>query len=235
MSNLRKMFRWGSLGVLGSLAFLLTSCDLNDDDNNVQPIPVSYVSIYNAVPNAPDLDLTVDSRLVNSRPFEFGDNTYYLNFYTGGRKFQISPYGANNVVVDTTLTLVDGNAYSVFFVDEFNKAKILVTNDSAALSNPEKVKVRLINLSPDASPVTLKVKDDTIALTEGQAFKKASGFVELDPKTYSFEITSAGGEQPIVIPNVELEAGEVRTIVVRGYRTPPAGNTNVISAEIIRN
>lgn len=231
MSNLRKIFRWGTFG---GLALLLMRCDL-DDDSNVQPIPISYVSIYNAIPDAPDLDLTVDNRLVNPRAFEFGDNTYYQNFYTGTRKFEVTPYGADNVVADTTITLVDGNIYSIFMVDEFSKAQILVTNDSAALSEEGKVKVRLINLSPDASPVALKVKDDANTLIQNQAFKNASGFVELNPETYDFEIISSGGEEAILVPGVDLQSGAARTIVVRGYRHPPAGNTNVISAEVVIN
>ena len=234
MSNLRKILQWGTFGVLGSLTLLLTSCDLDDDDN-VQPVPVSYVSIYNAIPDAPELDVTVDNHLINPRAFDFGDNTYYQYFYTGTREFQITPYGANNVVADTTLTLVDQNLYSLFMVDVLSKAQLLITNDSAAISEEGKVKVRLINLSPDASPVSLKVKDDSNALTQNQAFKNVSGFVELDPNTYDFEIISAGGEQPILVPDVDLQSGAVRTIVVRGYRNPPAGNTNVIGAEVVIN
>ena len=234
MSNLRKIVRWGTLGALALTAILFTSCDM-DDDNNVQPIPLSYVSIYNAIPDSPELDVTVDSRLINPRAFRFGDNTYYQNFYTGERKFEISPYGANNVIADTTISLVEGNAYSIFMANEYSNAKLLVTNDSAAFSEQGKAKVRLINLSPDASPVSLKLNDGTNILIENQAFMNASLFVELDPNNYDFEIISSDGEEPILIPDIDLQSGAVHTIVVRGFRSPPAGNTNVISAEVVRN
>ena len=62
-----------------ALAALLCGCSL-DDNNNVQNVPVSYVSIYNGIPDAPELDLTVDSRLVAPRGLRIGDNTYYQNF-----------------------------------------------------------------------------------------------------------------------------------------------------------
>lgn len=234
MSDLRKILRWATFGVLASLTMVLTGCDLNDNNNNPS-VPVSYVSIYNAIPDAPELDVSVDNRVINPRAFDFGDNAYYQNFYTGERNFQITPYGANNVVADTTLTLVDGNAYSIFMADEYSKAKILVTDDSAARSEQGIVKVRLINLSPDALPVSLKAKDDENILIGAQSFKSASAFVELDPKSYDFEIISSGGEQPVVVPGIDLQSGAVRTIVVRGYRNPPAGNTNAISAEVVRN
>jgi Domain of unknown function (DUF4397) len=234
MSNLRKIVRRGMLCALALTAVLLSSCDV-DDDNNVQPIPVSYVSIYNAIPDSPELDVTVDSRLVNPRAFRFGDNTYYQNFYTGERKFEISPYGANNVIADTTISLVEGNAYSIFMANEYSNAQILVTNDSAAFSEEGKAKVRLINLPPDAAPVSLKLKDETTILVQDQAFSSASSFIELDPNNYNFEIISSDGEEPILIPDIDLQSGAVRTIVVRGFRNPPAGNTNVISAEVVVN
>lgn len=234
MLNYRPYFRWGALGVLISCTMLLAGCDF-DDDSNAQPIPVSDVAIYNAIPDAPELDVTVDNRLIVPRAYRFGDNTYYRNFYTGARKFQITPYGANNVVIDTTLTLVNQNAYSVFMIDEYSQARLLVTNDSAAVSEEGIAKVRLINLAPDAAPVLLRKKDDGSALIDSQPFTGASAFVSIDPGVYDFEIVSQGGESPLVVPDVDLRSGSVRTIVVRGYRTPPAGNTNVISAEVVTN
>ena len=234
MSNLPKVLRWSVLAMTASLTLLFASCDV-DNDNDVQPIPVSYVSLYNAIPDAPELDLAVDNRVVSPRAFEFGDNVYYQNFYTGTRTFQLSPFGADNVVADTTITLVDQNAYSVFFVDQLANAQLLVTNDSAAISKEGKAKVRLINLSPDASPVSLKVKDEVNTLTQNQAFKTYSGFIELDPGTYDFEVNSSTGEAPMTVPDLDLASGAVRTIVVRGYRNPPSGNTNAISVQVVRN
>ena len=130
---------------------------------------------------------------------------------------------------------MDGNAYSLFMVDEFSKAKILVTNDSLAIGEEGKVKVRLINLSPDASPVSLGVKEGTGAIVERQAFKSGSQFVSIDPGKYDFEIISSGTEAPLVVPDLDLQSGAVRTIVLRGYRNPPAGNTNVVSAQVLIN
>ena len=145
MSNFRKTLRLGTFAVLASLMILLSSCDLDDDNNDVQPVPLSYVSIYNAIPNAPDLDISVDNRLISPRALEFGDNTYYQNSIVV-LAIEITPYGASNVVADTTPTLVDGNIYSVFMVDEFDKAQILVTM-TAQLYEEGKGKIRLIIFS----------------------------------------------------------------------------------------
>jgi hypothetical protein len=234
MFKFRNLFHRSALAIAGASILVLSSCDFKDDDN-VQPTPLAYVSIYNAIPDAPELDVTVDNQLINPRAFRFGDNTYYQNFYPGQRKFEVSPYGADNIVADTTLTLAVGNAYSIFMADEYEKAHILVTNDSAAIGEEGKSKLRLINLSPDASPVSLNRKDNATVIIQNQAFKGVSSFVALEPGSYGFEIVSSAGEQPVSISDLDLRSGGVYTIVVRGYRNPPAGNTHVLSAEVVRN
>lgn len=235
------MMMWKKLsaGIAGAIAcgslVLMTGCNLHND-NSFQRIPTSYVLLYNASPDAPDLNIRVDGKPVGYHRFEYGDNTGYLPFYTGDRNLKIGPYGADNVVVDTVVELVDNRAYSIFVVDEFNKASLLVLRDSASLPDAGKAKIRFVNLSPDAGGVRLKVKDAAGQLVETKFFKEASGFVEVDAKNYDFEVTSeANSTINLQIPSVNLGQGWVYTILVRGYQTPPSGNNNVLSAQVISN
>jgi hypothetical protein len=233
---MKKMFRAGMAVTLAcaSLVFI-SGCD-PDRDENIQPSPVSYVSIYNASPNAPDLDIAVDDRHLNTYPFEYSDHTGYLRFYTGDRNLKLGPYGASNIVVDTTVTLEDERAYSIFIVDNFTNASLLVLNDNSEAPASGKAKVRFVNLSPDGEAVQLKAQGESTSLTEGEAFKEATDFFEVDAKTYDFEVIDASnGDAKLQIPGVELQEGWFYTILVRGYTTPPAGNTNVLSADVLVN
>jgi hypothetical protein len=56
----------------------------------------------------------------------------------------------------------------------------------------------------------------------------------VDAKTYDLEITSAGNAKVLELPDIEFHEGAVYTVVVRGYSTPPSGNNNVLSAEVVR-
>lgn len=229
-----RMFRVVAIVMAVCSAFVFASCDVGNDD--VKPMPVAYVTLYNASPNSPDLDIVVDERQINAYPFEYADNTGYLPFYTGSRDIEFSPYNANNVVADTTVTLLDQHAYSMFVVDQYEHAEILILEDTSAAAPAEgKAMIRVVNLSPDAAPVALHEKDETSALTANLSFKDASEFFEVDGKTYDFEIVSSGSESTLNLNDINLAPGTYHTIVVRGYRTPPSGNTNVISAEVIRN
>lgn len=230
------MFRMGIVG-LATMPLLLTSCLDDDTANNIQDIPVSYVALYNASPNAPGLTVTADSRAVNNQPLTYADNTGYLRFFTGKRTLAFGPFGANNIVLDTVVTLVDNRTYSLFVVNNFEHPEVLILADtSAAAPAAGKAMIRFANLSPDASPLALKVKDAEGNLTDGKAFKNATPFAEIDAKTYNFQTTSTEGNTPSLdLPNVALTEGRYYTILVRGYKTPPAGNTNVLSAEVIRH
>jgi len=233
---MKKLIRAGMalLWACASLVFII-GCD-PDGDENVQPSPVSYVSLYNASPNAPELDIVVDDRQINTYPFEYSDHTGYLTFYTGDRNLKFGPFGASNIVVDTTVTLEDEKTYSIFVVDEFTNASLLILNDNSEAPASGKAKVRFINLSPDGEAVLLRVKGESTSLTEEESFKEATDFFEVDAKTFDFEVISASNsEAKLQIPSVELQEGWFYTILVRGYTTPPAGNTNLLSADVLVN
>jgi len=233
----KKMFYAGMGLVSACASLILVGCDLNDADTAQPAIPVSFVSLYNASPDAPALDIEVDNRQINSYPFGYADYTGYLQFYTGNREIRFTPHGANNVVADTTVTLVDSQAYSIFVADEYQKASIVTLADSAANAPASgKAMVRVINLSPDLAPASLKEKNAAINIATNLAFKKASGFAEVDAKSYSFQITTAEASEPVLsLDDITLREGGFYTVVVRGYHTPASGDTRVLSAEVVTN
>lgn len=233
--NSKQLFRVGMACVIVCASLVLASCDLDNDTDGIQPVPVAYVSLYNASPNAPALDVVVDNRQITTYPFEYADRTAYLRFYTGTRNIKVTPRGASNVAVDTTVTLKADKAYSLFVADEYDKASLLVFMDSVAASSAGKAFVRVINLSPDAPAVSLGEKGASGVMAANVGFKQGSAFTQVNAKTYDLEIAPAGNTNAALeLPDIEFREGAVYTVVVRGYSTPPSGNNNVLSAEVIR-
>jgi len=221
------------LPIVGGI-FLLTAAGCDLDNNDPAPLPpVAYVSLYQASPNSPDLNIILDDKVI-ANGFEYTDHTGYLRFVTGNRTLEFGPSGADNVVLDTTMKFEEGRAYSIFVVDEYQKADVLILDDDTETPTAGKAKVRFLNLSPDAAEVNLAEADSADAMFTGQAFREGSAFMEVDARKYNFVIKSASGDDVILsLPNAILLDGFSYTVLVRGYQTPPGGSQSVLSAELV--
>lgn len=230
---LRFILRFRPLLLSIALVVLLTSC-MDDDDNFVsEPVEVAYVSIYHAAPDAPELDIIVDGRVINNNPFEYSSYSGYLNFFTGNREIKFNVVNANNSIIDTTFNFEDGKAYSLFAVNTLPDVEALLVVDSAASPATGNAMVRFVNLSPDAAAFDVTT-DGTTPLFESRSFKQATQFREIDANIYTFTIKKAGASDTVVsAADVEIIPGRYYTIITRGFVNPPAGNANVLSVEVL--
>lgn len=227
------------VGVFCFLALGLTSCNKDDDTDVVEPADISYVSLYHFSPNAPAIDIFFDNRRVNYNPLRYSNFTSYLNFYSGERNMRVRPANASNVIIDTTLTLMQGQAYSLIYVNPLTSIRALLVKDSLVALAAGQAAVRFIHLSPDAPAVdVIRFAENETArpLFGNQAYLQASPFVLVESGVQSFEINTAGGVAPVLsVPDVNLLSGGVYTIIARGFATPPPGNNNTLSVQIIMN
>jgi len=223
----------GAYFFIAGLLLLLAGC-LEDDYENVQPVPVGYVSIYHASPDAPKLDISVDDRKINTVPFSYSDFSGYLNFYTGNRELKFTPEGAVNALIDTVLNVENGYAYSVFVVDQLPDLKTLIVRDSSQAPQANRAMVRFVQLSPDAPHMDFSVTGHNgSTLFQDVKFMQATAYKEVDATTTSFEVKNSNGDVILSASGVSLRPGQFYTIVSRGFANPPAGNTNVLSLEVL--
>lgn len=231
LTNLKnKLLRTGWL-LLTPL--LLISC--NDDDDSSEPIEVAYVSLYQASPDTPALDIMVDGRQINFYPFDYTDYTGYLRFYTGDRKLSFSPVNANNVIADTVITFESNSAYSVFTADDYADLKVLVLEDESDSPSDGNAMIRFINLSPDALHLDLLNEGDEL-LFDDQEFMETASFEEITADNHDLMVNfSDDDSRALQVPDITFYDGLFYTVLVRGYETPPAGNDHVLSAQILVN
>lgn len=218
-----------------ALLVFLASC-MDDDDGMVnEPVEVAYVSIYNAAPDAPDLDIVVDGRVINRNPFDYTSYSGYLNFFTGTREIKFRAANANNALVDTTFSLENGKAYSLFAVNTLPDVEALLVVDTAAAPASGKAMVRFVNLSPDAPAFDLAATQGvTSAEFADKGFKEATAYTEIGADTYTFEVKNTGSSDVVVAAkDVEILPGRYYTIITRGFVNPLAGNNNVLSVEVL--
>lgn len=233
-SVVRFSLRFRALFFSIALLVLLTSC-MNDDGEFVnRPVEVAYVSVYHAAPDAPELDIVVDGRVINKNPFDYTSYSGYLNFFTGTRGIRFNSLNANNALVDTTFNFENGKAYSLFAINRITDIEALLVVDSAAAPAPGKAMIRFVNLSPDAPAFEISVPGETNALFNATTFKEASQYIEVDASNYKFEVKNAGTSDVILsAEDVEILPGRYYSILTRGFVNPPPGNSNVLSVEVL--
>ena len=94
--------------------------------------------------------------------------------------------------------------------------------------------VRFVHLSPDAPALDLTFIASADTLFTAQPFRQASDFKEIAADTYTVSLSDAtGGDLELSSSNVEILPGKFYTIIVRGFATPPQGNTNILSMEVL--
>ena len=220
-------------GVL-ALSTLMTAC-LEDHSEAVLP-NLALVSFYHCAPNVHDLDIIVDGQTkVNNAPVKYGDYSDYLAFYTGQRDFEFVKDNHNDVLVDTTLTLLANKTYSVFLANPLDSVQAVVLLDSAKTPDEGKAMIRFVHLSPDSPVLDIFIGTEK-AFTELN-YKTGTYFREMNAgkKTLQFKTNNGTNDILLTVPNVELKAGEYYTVVLQGFAVPPSGNTNGLETEIINN
>lgn len=223
------LFAWGIL------TLTLTGC-LDKDKDTAEPAKVAFVSFYHGSPDAPDLDILINSQRLNVLPFKYSDHSNYLSFLPGSRRIKFTPVNASNAYIDTALTFQVDKAYSLFVVDKLQQMDILVVKDSLVTPAAGNARVRIINLSPDSPEVDLaSTGTSNTTLFSNLSFKEDSEFKEVTAGTYNFQIKKSGSADVVLsVPNVDLVAGRNFTLLFRGFGTPPAGNTKTLSLQVVQ-
>lgn len=207
------------------------------DDVSVPKVdPIAYVTLYHGSPNGPDLDIEVDGNQTNAVRFKYADYTTYAAFFVGERNFGFGPYSSSSIDVEGDFTLEENKFYSLFIAGEYADAELVFINDNTTLPAVGKAKIRVINLSPDAGDIDLKILGAADNLASDISFKENTAFIEVPSGLTDFEVRASDDDELLAsVPDAQLNEGWIYTIIIRGYETPPDGNTNVLAAQIVRN
>lgn len=239
MKNSLRSFSFAKITLLmcAVMSFGLTGCLDNDADDAPAPTPVAYISFYHGSPDAPDLNVLVDEEKINNQAFKYSNASSYLSLTTGNHEIAFTPVTGSDAIVDTTINFKEDKVYSLYTVNTLQDIGMLVVQDSLVTPGTGKAAVRLINLSPDAPAVDVTIAGGA-ATPEfmNLGFKGNTQFVQVTDGTHSFQVKEAGTENVLVAAtSLTLEPGRSYTLIVRGFQTPPAGNSNGLALQVIRN
>lgn len=236
--QVRLSFRKLTLLLCSFFAVSFTSCIDGYDADVPAPRSVTFLAIYHGAPNAPDVDIFFDNTRINNQGFKYADYSNYFDFITpGNHRLKSTPVNASNAYIDTALTFQENKVYSLFVVDQLQNIDLLVVKDRLVVPATNEVGLRILHLSPDAPAVdVVSSKSSSTPLFTNLDFKKDTLFRKVATGIQTIQVKRAGtGEVLLNVPNISLDPGRVYTFIIRGFTTPPAGISNVLSMQVIRN
>jgi hypothetical protein len=188
MKNIKSLAAIAVLaGTLG-----LTSCLDNDD---VMEYPAAgYISIYDGAPGNAGVIVYADQNQVNNFPIKYAEVLAYQNFYPGERLFKFSESNSLTSLLEKEYEIKVDSVYSMFLLEDLGDLDVVLIDDDWSEPTADKAQIRMINLSPDAGTVSLKIDEVEDLFFEGLAFKTNSEFESLDTKTYNLTVISTIGE-----------------------------------------
>jgi hypothetical protein len=228
MKNIKSLATIALLaGTLG-----LTSCLDNDD---VMEYPAAgYISIYNGAPGNAGVIVYADQNQVNNFPIKYAEVLAYQNFYPGERLFKFSESNSLTSLLEKEYEIKVDSVYSMFLLEDLGDLDVVLIDDDWSEPTADKAQIRMINLSPDAGTVSLKIDEVEDPFFEGLAFKTNSEFESLDTKTYNLTVISTTGETLTSATNIELKGNRVYTLVLRGYEQA-TDNAKKLDLQLLTN
>lgn len=185
------------------------------------------VRVLHASPDAPAVDVFVDGGAVlTGVPFKTISD--YLEVPPGEYDVAVAPAGAgvDNAVIEATLPLAAGTDYTVAASNRLaNIAPKVFVDDNDVGFPATKPRVRAVHLSPDAPAVDIAATDgprieDPAVVVSDLAYQESTGYLELIPDEYEFEIRAAGTTTGVFDFDADLDPGGTYTAFAVGLLEP---------------
>jgi Domain of unknown function (DUF4397) len=204
-----------------SLFFLLSVVLLNACTKSPEKKPQAFVRLLQGVPNAPDIDLAPDAKVLIGG-VGFGSASNYISADAGGFNIRLQTNGGTSIVTNGDIVTAEGSYYTLVVTDSLFRAKSSVVLDNRSDPPAGKAFIRFFHLVGNGPDYT--VNRSGSALFSNRAFNDQAGggvgasYTAIDPGTLTFELRQAtGGSIVSVLPTVSIAAGKSYTLIAKGF------------------
>ncbi len=177
---------------------------------------MSYVRVLHAVPDAPNVDIYTNDKLI-ARNLAFGDSTPYTPVSAGNYMISVYPAGTKTSPVLTNMLTVQDNTYTtVAAAGMLDTIGLLAMEDASEPMNSGKAMVRFLHLSPDAPAVDITLPDGTVIFRD-VSYKEITPYLAVEPMSYTLQVRPTGTSDVVLtVPNVRLEPNQMYTAYAIG-------------------
>ncbi len=176
----------------------------------------AQVRVLHASPDAPAVNVLIDGRVMFPH-VGFGQTTHYVRLEPGDYNVKVVTADRDQLVlIDTSLTVEEGQSYTVAAVGLLAAIEPLVLTDSADSPDWGQAKIRVVHASPNAPAVDVVTSQGDTLFT-AVPFKGVTEFLGMERGLYHVQLKPAGGGDVVLdIPWLPLQPGAVQTVVVLG-------------------
>jgi len=233
-SEKNKMKSFGRWACLLVVPLLITAC--LDQGEPVELPPVAHLSIYNASPDAPALDVYVENTRINHQGVDYSNRINYTRFRTGERFFRFTPFNGFNTLHESSHTLEADKVYSMFVTNTISNVSTLLVEDRWSTPEAGHAKLRSLHLSPDLEGANIRLFREGSELVQSGIFEQVNDFEDIEAGVYTIEVTSPiTGEILVNAENVEIRNSRIYTLLLRGFQNPTGGSTNGLALQLLAN
>lgn len=210
------------------MVFMLTLNSCNKLDDDYVYVEISAVSAVNAVPGSEGLDIGLDQNKLNNNwegVFSFNRVLSYKNAYPGSRLVRVfdpKSTPGDTALVSKKVDFTPGKFYSLYVIGK-DKVDVLATEDDFGTLKTGYAKFRFMNLSPEASKLTLTLNDVDSLAVKDKAYKELAPFKNIKiADVYKLKINGVGMTE--LLGDFKPEDKEVYTIYAAGLKSSSDAN-----------
>jgi Domain of unknown function (DUF4397) len=231
------------LAFIAGLMIVVCIASCEKDAKLPATLPVSQLMVYNGSADyfGASSMILINNRFYGSR--SYNDNGAGLVGAYNFSKYSFIDTGLYRIAfTDTTqvlenakkiseslFKLEDKKHYTIYLLDSLGFYATMYTQDDED-SDPLNAKIRMINLSPDAGTIYLRIDTMSIAGIKNVSYKQVTAYTtvkqNIKPGIRIMYFDKTGREQLLIRKSFPLEAGKCYTMILRGYRQPADGNVN---------
>ena len=199
-----------------------------DDGMMTTATGTANVRVAHMSPNAPNVDVYVDSDEPVLADVPFGAVSDYLEVPAGERQVEITAAGdPDTSVFDGPVPVEADTDYTVAATGEIGDMADeaftpLVLEDDNSMVGSNEARLRVVHASPDAPAVDVTAAGGDVVLFDGVPYGE-SGYTTVEANDYTVQIrgdTDSNDGEVVADFDVSLNGGTVYTAFAAGYLTP---------------
>lgn len=193
----------------------------SDDDAPTAPVVRTALRVVHASPDAPNVDVRVDTAIVWTN-VPFTGASAYLDVAPGDRRVVMRAAGTTTEVIEVLPLITVGQSYTILATGLLADIRPLIVFDDRTAPPAGQVKIRVIHAAPAAGNVDVYATAPGADIATATSvftnvpFRGFSDYLTLPAGTYRLRVVGTGTKTPVAIDaTVTFAAGQVRTVVAR--------------------